>query len=425
MEDRYEILDVVASGAAATVWRARDVRLERTVAIKRPSAGRDTESAAFTERARSAASVTHPNLVTIFDTGTDETGPFLVMELVEGPNLAEAGGSPRRPASLGADIAAGLSALHAAGAAHGDVRPSNVLLGPTGPKLTDFGTARIPEVSNAADFVAPEVLAGGDASEAADVFALGSLLSWLAARDSFDPALARVIDDALSEDPSERPTAAAIAARLREISAPGSTGPPAGALAAVPAAPTGDDATRHYDEPLVPSEASDAEPTSPSRRRRVALVVALAAIAVVAAMLALADGDEPEPLAGATTSTLDPTATTTTSPPDTSPSEEAPTEEGGVFETVRTFIVFIREAPGNVLDRTDAEQIVSDVVDGVSEAIRGNEDEATSSFSDAVENVEEIDSETMVDRAIDLIGRIAGQLGLDVERIFEGPDPGP
>jgi hypothetical protein len=91
-----------------------------------------------------------------------------------------------------------------------------------------------------------------------------------------------------------------------------------------------------------------------------------------------------------------------------------------VFNTVRIFVTFIRETPRNILTSSGAEEIISDVADGVSEAIRGNDDEAESSLADAVETVQvEIDSETVIDRAIELITRLARQLGLDVEGVLE------
>ncbi|MDH3247682.1 MAG: hypothetical protein OEQ47_01900, partial [Acidimicrobiia bacterium] len=79
-----------------------------------------------------------------------------------------------------------------------------------------------------------------------------------------------------------------------------------------------------------------------------------------------------------------------------------------------------RETPRNVLSTSGAEEIISDVTDGVSEAIRGNDEEAESDFADAVGAVrEEIDSETVIDRAIELITRLARQLGLDAEGVLE------
>ena len=426
MEGRYEILDVITNGAMATVWRAQDVRLGRVVAIKRPHAVSDAGSTneEFAATARSAAAVTHPNLITIFDTTTDDIGPYLVMEFVDGPTLAEMGGASGGAAGLGSEVASGLSALHAAGIVHRDVRPSNILLGPTGPRLTNFGTARTsgPTTRPTAvmpRFEAPEVLAGGEPSQAGDVYSLGAVLSWLASQTPPDPELATVIEDAMAEEPDARPTAATLADRLHRISPSPVT---AVGVTAFGPAPPGDDATRVFDAAPVPSDPPDQEPNSPQRTRRIAALIAVLLVAILVAVVSLAGDDDTTPIAADTTTT-DPATTTTvaapvaTGAPETTVAEE---DSGGVFGTVRVFVTFIRETPRNVLKKSGAEKIVSDVVDGVSEAIRGNDDEAESNLANAAETVQkEIDSQTVVDRAIELLTRLARQLGLDVERVIE------
>ncbi len=429
MEDRYEILDVIARGAMATVWRARDVRLDRVVAIKRPhpTPNAGTTDAGFAAAARSAAGVTHPNLITIFDTGTDATGPYLVMEFVDGPSLVEMGGASGGAAALGSEVSSGLSALHAAGIVHRDVRPSNILLGPTGAKLTDFGTARSIDAGTrssvaAPRFEAPEVLAGGEPDGAADVYSLGAVLSWLAGQSAADPQLSSIIEQAMSEEPKARPTAATLAERLHKI-APTSVAAvrPSPTVAA---APQSADETRQYHGPLASSETPDSDQPSPRRRRRLVAWIAAILLALIVAVVAFPGDEDPVPVASDTTivATTDGDATATTSGsgeasvPETTVAEES----GGVFNTVRIFVTFIRETPRDVLTNSGAEEIISDVADGVSEAIRGNDDEAESSLGSAVETVqEEIESESIIDRAIELITRLARQLGLDVERVVE------
>jgi serine/threonine protein kinase len=424
MEDRYEILDVVARGAMTTIWRARDVRLDRVVAVKRPHSA--DASAAFTEAARSAAGVTHPNLITILDAGTDETGPYLVMAFVDGPTLAEMGGAPDGVATLGSEIASGLSALHAAGIVHGDIKPSNILLARTGSKLTSFATARTPGAATGSGvatrrFEAPEVLAGSDPTHAADVYALGSVLSWLAAQTSPDPELSSIIQPAMSEEPTVRPTAATLAEQLSRIasaSAPVVTTAPQDATAA------DNDETRVFETAPAQLEVPEreAEPPPPRRGRRVAAVIGVMLLLLLVAVATL-PGDDDDPVAADTTSVATTTAdaapastTEESSAPDTSEEEES----GGVFNTVRIFVTFIRDTPRNVLTNSGAEDIISDVADGVSEAIRGNAEEAQSNLADAVDTVqEEIESDSIIDRAIDLIARIARQLGLDADQVVE------
>lgn len=423
MEDRYEILDVVARGAMATVWRARDVRLDRVVAIKRPHSA--DASAAFTKAARSAAGVTHPNLITVFDAGTDETGPYLVMGFVDGPTLAEMGGAPDGVAALGSEIAWGLSALHAEGIVHGDVRPSNILLGPTGSKLTGFATA--PGAASgsgvaARSFEAPEVLAGESPTEAADVYALGAVLSWLADQTGRDPELSSIIKPAMAEDPTVRPTAATLAEQLSRIA---SVSVPVVTTALQDATPADNDETRVFETAPVPSEVpeQEAEPPRPRRGRRVAAVLGVMLLLLLVAVATL-PGDDDDPVAADTTSVATTTAdvaptSNTAESPATDTSEDEEEESGGVFNTVRIFVTFIRETPRTVLTNSGAEDIISDVADGVSEAIRGNAEEAQSNLSDAAETVqEEIESESVVDRAIELITRLASQLGLDVEQVL-------
>lgn len=428
MEDRYEILDVVARGAMATVWRARDVRLDRVVAIKRPHA--PDAGAAFSAAARFAAGVSHPNLVTILDAGTDATGPYLVMEFVDGPTLAEMGGASGGAASLGSEVASALSALHAAGIVHREVRPSNILLSPTGTKLTSFGTARTLDSAASSGTMprleAPEVLAGNEPDKAADVYALGAVLAWLAEQGSPDPELSSIIDQAISDEPGARPTAATLADRLHRIAPTPltavETAPPVGAQ-------MGDHDTRLFDTTPVSVEASEpgAEPAPPRRWRWVAAVLGAMLLLLIVVVATLPGGDD-DPVAGETTivdTTLgEATTTAPLSPAATdTPATTEPEETGGVFNTVRIFVTFIRETPREVLTNSGAEEIISDVAGGVSEAIRGNAEEAQSNLADAVETVqEEIDSESIVDRAIELITRLAGQLGLDVDRVVEPPE---
>ena len=381
MEDRYEILDVVARGAMATVWRARDARLGRVVAIKRPHAPGAVSTDSFVAAARSAAAVTHPNLVTIFDTGTDATGAYLVMEFVDGPTLAEMGGTTDGVATLGAEIASGLAALHAARIVHRDVRPSKILLGPTGPKLTNFGTARTLDAGDhsggARRFDAPEVLAGSEPTQAADVYSLGAVLSWLVGQSPPDPALSAAIDQAMSDEPGARPTAATLAERLHGIAPAPITSAAISPMAASPpdddatrlfdAAPASDDATRQFDGAPVSSEVTDSEQESPSHRRRLAALTALVAVALIAAVVLLTGDDGDVPVAGDTTTVVDPAASTTAAAGGTdAPATTEAEEPGGVFNTVRVFVTFIRDTPGEVLESSAAEEIISKVADGVS-----------------------------------------------------------
>jgi serine/threonine-protein kinase len=246
VDGRYELIDVIGSGGMATVWRARDVKLERQVALKRPHpmpAG-DPRLDRLSREARLAASISHPHLVSVHDAGSDADGLYLVMELVEAPSLAQVGAglTPHRVIETGAQVSRALAAVHRAGVVHRDVKPGNILMAEGGAKLTDFGiaTADTPLAGNqptapgtllaTANYAAPEVLAGHPASDRSDVFALGVVLyELLAGRPPFSgvdrtqrPAplsgpVGPVLDRCLSPYPGDRPSASDLAAELNGV----------------------------------------------------------------------------------------------------------------------------------------------------------------------------------------------------------------
>jgi eukaryotic-like serine/threonine-protein kinase len=148
---RYRLEQPIASGGLGEVWRGTDVRLALPIAVKllRPELGEDAERLAqFQASARRTASLTHGGIARIYDyieSGSSHP-PFLVMEFVDGPSLADvmAGGpmEPRRVMDVVTQAARALHAAHQAGLAHGNIKPANVLLGRDGVvKLTDFGIA--------------------------------------------------------------------------------------------------------------------------------------------------------------------------------------------------------------------------------------------------------------------------------------------
>ena len=148
---RYELRWVLGAGGMATVYLASDRVLRRPVAVKvlDPSHARDPSSVErFRAEARTAAGLSHPNVVAVFDSGSDDGVHYLVMEHVPGPSLAEllrreGPLPPRRVAELGLQVCAALHAAHARGVVHRDVKPGNLLLGGDGRvKVTDFGIAK-------------------------------------------------------------------------------------------------------------------------------------------------------------------------------------------------------------------------------------------------------------------------------------------
>jgi tRNA A-37 threonylcarbamoyl transferase component Bud32 len=183
---RYRLVLRIDEGGAGEVWQARDERLDRDVAIKLlgPNAD-DAFRERFADEARRAASVLHPNVVTVFDEGRDGADAFMVMELVRGRSLRDvvADRGPLRPheaARLVAQIAAALDAAHEAGVIHCDVKPANVIVDQQGTaKLTDFGIARAArgprehELIGTARYIAPERIEGRAPTERSDVYSLG------------------------------------------------------------------------------------------------------------------------------------------------------------------------------------------------------------------------------------------------------------
>jgi len=289
---RYRLLGQLGRGAMGIVWRGRDELLDRDVAVKQivlAPLATQTEAEASYERtlreARTAARLSHPGVVTVFDVVEEDGSPWIVMELVQARPLdqviAEDGPlPPAHAARLGLNLLDALAAAHAAGVLHRDVKPSNVLIRPDGKAiLTDFGIATIagdPALTLAGmvvgtpGFSPPERVRGAAATPASDLWSLGATLyAAVEGRGPFDRAggsmaivasiatepaprapsagpLAPVIDALLRADPDERPDAQAAAGMLAQAldaaGRPGSHARPAadaGAGGAVVAAGAG------------------------------------------------------------------------------------------------------------------------------------------------------------------------------------------
>ena len=192
---RYELEELVGSGGMSSVYRAHDRLLDRTVALK-VLHQQYSDDAEYVERfrreARSVASLSHPNIVTIIDRGEHGDRQFIVFEYVDGENLKRlierVGPAPVATAlELGIQIAQGLSFAHQQGLVHRDVKPQNVLLnGDLRAKVTDFGIARSLDVQHGmtqtgtvlgtSDYIAPEQAQGQRVDECTDVYSLGVVL---------------------------------------------------------------------------------------------------------------------------------------------------------------------------------------------------------------------------------------------------------
>jgi serine/threonine-protein kinase len=192
LAERYRIDALVARGGMARVYRARDLRLDRDVAVK-VLAPPYSEDDAFTERflgeARSAASLSHPSLVHVYDSGSDGPAHYIVMELLDRHRtlrdvLAENGSLPAEEViRIGRELLAGLRVVHERGLVHCDVKAANVMLGSGPAKLIDFGIAQQPDVGLVGETsigtlqaMSPEQLHGEALTPASDLFSLGTVL---------------------------------------------------------------------------------------------------------------------------------------------------------------------------------------------------------------------------------------------------------
>ena len=274
----YEILSPLGAGGMGEVYRAKDTRLDRTVAVKVLAShlSQDPEvKQRFEREARAISSLSHPHICALYDVGSEDGLEYLVMELLEGETLAERLTKGTLPLAhvlrFGMEIAEALGAAHRQGIVHRDLKPGNVMLTKSGVKLLDFGLAKVREgaahevtnlsliqtksvgtltgkgaILGTVQYMAPEQLEGKEADTRTDIFALGAVLHEMATgRKAFagtsnasligailkdeppsvsslqppaPPALDHVVKKCLAKDPDERwQSAADVASELRWI----------------------------------------------------------------------------------------------------------------------------------------------------------------------------------------------------------------
>jgi eukaryotic-like serine/threonine-protein kinase len=253
----YALLEPLGRGGMGRVFKARDRRLNRLVAVKfLPDDLADDPEALrrFEREARTASSLNHPHICTIHDFGEEDGRPYIVMELVEGETLEERLGdgrvSPGDALRWGIQIADALETAHTRGIVHRDVKPSNIMIDERGnAKVLDFGLARFftddtlatretmaGAVLGTIPYMAPEQLSGKDADARTDLFALGVVIhTMFSGRHPFlrettaatvraileekpsplteSPSMDRVLKKLMAKDPARRPSSAAEAAR--------------------------------------------------------------------------------------------------------------------------------------------------------------------------------------------------------------------
>lgn len=188
----YEILETLGQGGMGTVFKARDIRLERTVALKTLSFDKLREAELrkrFFLEARAASALNHPNIATIYEIDEERGIPFIVMEYIDGPTLSEwnqaAAAAPAEKRAVALQIARGLHCAHQHHIIHRDIKPDNIMIDRAGTvKITDFGLAKILQEKKSKitrtgstlgtlAYMSPEQVAGLEVDHRADIYSLG------------------------------------------------------------------------------------------------------------------------------------------------------------------------------------------------------------------------------------------------------------
>jgi len=449
---RYRIDGRLGAGGMASVWRARDLRLGRDVAVKvllANLAADPTLAQRFDREARSLAAAAHPGVVAVFDVdpGDPDTGrePFYVMELAEGGSLADRlAPSGRLPpgevAAIIAQVAHGLAELHRRGMVHRDIKPHNIVFAGGRPKLADFGLARSEAASDITAltqtgttvgtlaYLAPELVGGQPASAASDVYALGVVafvgltgrlprpsgsmaevvegrLAAPARASDMAPDLGPHFDSplaaALSADPAARPDPTALADALSSA-------------VTLPAIPMANGLAQ---QTTVSVPTTDRRPAAragrttehrPVRGRPAVLAFAAFGLAVLvllaaAALLGRPPGGQPSAsaAAGAASPSAPATAPASEAPPSAPPSEAPPADEVSLAlaEVARR----IDEAEAAGLGSEDAERLRR-AADEVRQFIeRGNEGQARRRAERLVQEVDDVEDDLPDDVADPLL----------------------
>ena len=261
---QYEILEKLGEGGMGEVYKARDTKLDRFVAVKfLPSklTAAESEKARFIQEAKAASALNHPNVCTIYDIQEHDGQLFIVMEYVDGETLRgkKQNFSVKQVIDVGAQAAEGLAAAHEKGIVHRDIKPENIMLMKSGVvKVMDFGLAKLNSAEEASrltkagttlgtvGYMSPEQVQGQDVDHRSDIFSLGVVLYELlsgespfkgvhetaimyeivnvdppplsAIRESIDPELDRIIFECLEKDKNDRcQSAKELAKDLRKI----------------------------------------------------------------------------------------------------------------------------------------------------------------------------------------------------------------
>jgi hypothetical protein len=413
---RYALRSQLGVGGMGEVHAADDLRLRREVAVKLvPAAGITTVARArFVREAQAAARIHHPNAVAVFDAGESDGFLYLVMERVTGQTLddrlAASGPLPvAEAATIAVAVLDGLGAAHAAGVVHRDVKPANIIVGPGGVKLLDFGIATLfgeagasvtvaGELVGTPKYLAPEQITGQPATPATDLYAVGVVVfEMLTGTAPFDrgepvataiahrdepapdvrtirpdvpPRVAAVIRTALRKRPADRYRSAA---EMRRALAPAEDASYAGDTAVLTAPGVAAPA------PLVPHNQLG------GRRWLWWAAAAVLVAGGTAAIVAVVDDDDPgtaessvpaavAPTAAASTTTV--TVPSTTAAPTTTAAAPAPPTPTSVDELIAVFSA----DPSRYGSRTDD---VIDALGGITNRGRKSQERAAKLLEDA------------------------------------------
>lgn len=336
LKGRYRLERTLGRGGMAAVWLGHDEVLDRPVAVKVLS---DTIAsdpgfvARFRREARTAAGLSHPNLVGVYDFSEEGERPYLVMQFVPGEDLASvtARGRGVDREKLARELLDALAHIHEVGILHRDVKPANVIVEPDGTaKLIDFGIALPPDataltstglVLGTERYAAPEVMEGRPATERSDLYSCGLVLRSCAGPSS--PVLTELVAAMASEDPDARPLSARHALRRLEHRRHPVDEPTQVLVAPPPRQPPGQARRSERGEPK-------------GRRAAAAAALGSAAALVIVLLVALSGGEERgggerQPAAAKRAGNDDsrePNAAARTAAPETTETAPAPAPEG-------------------------------------------------------------------------------------------------
>jgi serine/threonine-protein kinase len=450
------------------VWKATDTLLGRPVAVKRllPHLATDPDAAARFEReAHAAASLNHPGIVTVYDTGEDEAGPYIVLELIEGETLAARSG-PMRPdqvVDIVTQASAALDHAHAVGVVHRDVKPANLIVDSDGRvRLADFGIARAigdPTTVTEAGalvgtiaYMAPELLEGAPATPASDIYSLAAVAYQLLAgrppfvaetpaalleavrstepaplRGRVPPDMATAIALGMSKDPSSRPGSAGELAAALTGTATLVIGP---ASSDVPTAPLPRAVVPGSEEPtMVGGPQPVAPPSAPATEEKRSRWPWLAAALVLIAMATAALTDDPPPaseqpeglLAAETTTTVGPVTTTSTVAPTTTTTPPTTTVGGpeAIAGEIEALLASLQPPEFKPKDVRRVEDRLRDVMRRWES---GDDQEVARELERAFDAVADLESSPERDQLQELFIQLAESMGFQVEQGTQGDE---